>query len=738
MASAEGEGAVDDVIREKSRLVLELEDAKRQRLGGRRHVEHLATSVAVLESRIANWLRAEGRREDAVVSLISAASCLADARRRSEAKRILQRARELTALETVQAWIDHELESSGSERVPAAVFRLGLEHITDNKRLRIPQREAYMAARRHFSRTNEHAIIQLPVGCGKTGTMAILPFGIARGRVLVVTPNLEITRTVASNLNYDSAASFYRKTLVLRNGAGPATAILDSGANIHDSDSADFVVSNIQQLVAAKASKWLDRFPPDYFDMILIDEGHHNVAPSWQQVFGRFPEARVTSFTATPLRADGQEVEGQRIYRFPIAAAIREGYVRDLASRRLQPTELSFEYEGARQRLSLEAVLKLREKEWFSRGVALARECNEHIVDASLQCMQELRAAGEVRHQIIASACSIDHAKSIRSLYAERGYQADVIHSDLQEEEQTRIRHRLVSGEIDAIVHVQMLGEGADYPNLGVAAVFRPYRHMVPYVQFVGRVMRVAREDAPGHPDNRAFVVSHVGLNVDRWWDELKQFDTDDQLVLRGILNGEQEFLNPLGPAEVPPRRRFRPPMEVLEDVVERFLEVGFLEADAKALADDVVQALELRGVSFETLGLSREELEKRLLSQARPERTGEVRKAEVQPQRRRLEARRRLDERVRAGAKELLNELGMAIGGWQLTRHVLGHRPSHNLAAAIILINLEIQDLLGTGSKERDLLSLEELEEAHRHIDDIVDRIAAKVRGKSGGGDGA
>ena len=56
--------------------------------------------------------------------------------------------------------------------------------------------------------------------------------------------------------------------------------------------------------------KWLGKFAPDFFDVIVLDEGHHNVASTWKQTIEHFPEAKITSFTATLLRADGRKVEG--------------------------------------------------------------------------------------------------------------------------------------------------------------------------------------------------------------------------------------------------------------------------------------------------------------------------------------------------------------------------------------------------------------------------------------------
>src|SRR5207253_931402 len=134
----------------------------------------------------------------------------------------------------------------------------------------------------------------------------------------------------------------------------------------------------------------------------------------------------------------------------------------------------TFTYRGETRKHTLEEVLKLKEEQWFSKGVAMAPECNRSIVDHSIQCAEELRASGKAKHQVIAVACSIDHARAIRALYQERNYVADVIHSDLSEDEIDRVRNSLKSGQLEAVVQVQMLGEGADYPSLSVAAIFRP------------------------------------------------------------------------------------------------------------------------------------------------------------------------------------------------------------------------------------------------------------------------
>lgn len=61
-------------------------------------------------------------------------------------------------------------------------------NILTNTELGKLQIEAYVATYNHFATNKEttHAIIVLPTGCGKTGLISILPYGIAEGRVLLL------------------------------------------------------------------------------------------------------------------------------------------------------------------------------------------------------------------------------------------------------------------------------------------------------------------------------------------------------------------------------------------------------------------------------------------------------------------------------------------------------------------------------------------------------------------------
>lgn len=607
------------------------------------------------------------------------------------------------------------------------VFSTANADVEANELLREPQREAHRAVREHFEKSSEPGILQIPVGCGKTGIMATLPFGIARGRVLVITPNLTIRKGVTDALDITNRECFWTKARVLSDfTAGPWTAVLDGPqANMHDAIESDFVVTNVQQL-ASRADRWLPQFPSDFFDMILVDEGHHAPAESWQKVFRRFPDAKVISLTATPFRADQQQLHGELLYRFSFTKAMINGYIKQIHSRNVAPQELYFTYADDTRRHTLEEVLELREEAWFRRGVALSPECNRHIVEASIQQCNAMRAETGLKHQVIAAACSVDHARQVRALYEECGYKAAEIHSGMDEDEQEAILERLRTGGMDCIVQVQMLGEGFDHPRLSVAAIFRPFRSLAPYIQFIGRAMRVVQQNQPDHPDNQGHVVSHVGLNNDERWSEFRELDLEDQELIHGWVTGNEYDSEPgEGRGEGRPRR-FDGGMLVNDEILANFIDQAYLDpTDDRVLEEmldkEVAPGLQLRDVT------SIEQLRSALLARQASRSIDVPTAIPVSPQRRRQSARTRLNQRVGSVANRILEELCLSRTGRQLAKSVPGPMQP-NVQVVIRLLNSAVSAEVG---EERGEASHDDLKGAYDNLDAIGDQVRDSIAKK-------
>lgn len=610
----------------------------------------------------------------------------------------------------------------------SSVFATANADIEANPALRDPQREAHREVREHFAHRTDPAIVQIPVGCGKTGIMAILPFGIARGRTLVITPNLTIRKGVADAVDITSPQCFWTKCRVLSDfTAGPWMAVLDGpNANIHDAIESDFVVCNIQQL-ASQADRWLPQFPEDFFDMILVDEGHHAAAESWQKVFRRFPNAKVVSLTATPFRSDQQQLHGEIVYRYPFTRAMITGYIKQIHSRNVAPAELYFTYRDDTRRHTLDEVLELREEAWFRRGVALSTECNRHIVEASIQACDRMRAQTGIQHQIIAAACSVDHARQVAAIYNECGYRAAEIHSNMDEDAQDAVIERLRQGQLDCIVQVQMLGEGFDHPRLSVAAIFRPFRSLAPYIQFVGRVMRVVQEAAPDHPDNQGHIVSHVGLNNDARWAEFRELDLDDQALVRGWVAGNTDNDNDGEDNGEPRARRFDGGMLVNNEILTDFVEQTYLDPTDDRVLDELLNREVAPGIRVGDL-VDREQLRQRLLAQQAAAAPPAPAPIPVSPQRQRQSARTRVNDRTKSVGNRILADLDLPPRGHQLMA-VTGGRRQHNSAIVIRLLHAAINEAVGMDNNTRGEWTREQLSTIFERIDDLGDTVRDALR---------
>jgi superfamily II DNA/RNA helicase len=365
-----------------------------------------------------------------------------------------------------------------------------------------------------------------------------------------------------------------------------------------------------------------------------------------------------------------------------------------------------------------------RGEEWFSRGVALSDPCNVSIVDNSLEKLEGLRLSG-TKHQIIGVACSINHGQRIRSLYEERGYRTEIIHSKLDAHMQEEIIRDLKNGTLDCIVQVQMLGEGFDHPKLSVAAIFRPFRSLAPYIQFVGRILRVVVQNDPTHPDNYGHIVTHVGMNLDEQLKRFKQFENDDKAFWEEVTGGGE----PEPPHDVlsgQARMKLREDMVVNSEIVDRVFEEEFTTAEDA----DIVADLERK---FESLGLDpalAKDVVKKSAS-ARPQ----LRQSEagepfaVLPLKQWQESKKRLNEEAKRTANLLLNRCGLVQGGVEIPRKLKPNiGANNNFVAALQMVNELLDERIGNGRK-RAGWTVEEFRAAMRGLSEILDELTRQIK---------
>lgn len=593
------------------------------------------------------------------------------------------------------------------------VFQTAEPNIFSNNNLRRPQLEAYEKLVEYEGDDREIGVV-LPVGCGKSGLITITPFAFSSKRALVVAPGVKIAKQLVEDFTpSDANKCFYIKCKVLDGEPYPEPVpIRGKTANRTDMDESDVLITNIHQLAGAE-NKWLEQLPEDYVDLIMFDEGHHNVAASWTTLKNKFPAARIVNFSATPERADGQLMAGRIIYSFPVEEAIKEGYVKRLRAIVLNPKTLRYvrDDNGKEVTVSLEDVIKLGEDDTaFRRGIVTAPETLETIVVASINEMNRIREESkEKRHKIIACCLNYDHCIQVKEAYLKKGLKAEYIHSR-ESAKADSILEKLDNHELDVIVQVRKLGEGFNHKYLSVAAVFSVFTNLSPFVQFVGRIMRVVDERNPTSVNNQGTVIFHAGGNIHTRWSDFQKFSAADQAYFEHLFPVHGIDLGDAPEGVLDPNLEGSnfsqtKPIKVVEQTGLTAEEIPLLERDEEAAA------------AFEILkakGFTAEDFQAALL---KPIASTKLQKRQA--------ARISLYDTVANTVGKILGEKKINPKGRELDKRRIGKQ---NYAVVKGAIDKQIYTFVGRNSGERHEYSMDELEKIKTSYDILVEAAIREV----------
>ena len=205
--------------------------------------------------------------------------------------------------------------------------------------------------------------------------------------------------------------------------------------------------------------------PPN---LAVVDEAHHAVASSWQQIFEAYPDSFLLGLTATPQRLDGKGLEAQ----FDIMIEGPSGA--DLIERGfLSPYDYYAptlpDIETARTEQQAERVMDTPD---------IVGDMVEHY----------LRLA--VGQPGIVFAHSVAHSKHLVDAYQAYGVRAGHIDGDMSAAERERIDAMFRARDIDVLSNCSLLGEGYDVPGVVYCGLGRRTQSLSWYRQMVGRALR--------------------------------------------------------------------------------------------------------------------------------------------------------------------------------------------------------------------------------------------------------
>ena len=236
--------------------------------------------------------------------------------------------------------------------------------------------------------------------------------------------------------------------------------------------------------------KHLERFDPDQFDYIVIDEFHHAEARTYRRLLQYFTPKFLLGLTATPERSDGADLldlcGGNLLFRCDLAEGIRQGML------------CPFHYFGVPDEVDYRNI------PWRSTRF------DEEALTTAVATQSRARNALEQLEQrggdkAIAFCVSQRHAKFMADFFNQNGKRAVAVHSGAGSAPRTQSLEELQRGDIDIICAVDMFNEGVDLPELDTVMMLRPTESKILWLQQFGRGLRKSSEE------KRLKVIDYIG-----------------------------------------------------------------------------------------------------------------------------------------------------------------------------------------------------------------------------------
>lgn len=257
--------------------------------------------------------------------------------------------------------------------------------------------------------------------------------------------------------------------------------------------------------------QWLSRHYQELEErpsLIVIDEAHHAVAKTYEEVMNAYPNAKKLGVTATPCRLTKRgftDLFEVLLCSHSIPKFIKEGYLSDFDYISLNPnSEDQKKIDGLEKRAA--------DGDYNIAEMQEVLDCKPSI-ERLYQTIKDF-AAGK---KGIVYAINIEHAEHIAEYYREQGLAAVAISSKTPKEERRRTIELFKEGsagdkpycaslslittvgqdetpkEIQILVNVDLFGEGFDCPDVEFIQLARPTLSLAKYLQMVGRGLRVAK-----------------------------------------------------------------------------------------------------------------------------------------------------------------------------------------------------------------------------------------------------
>jgi superfamily II DNA or RNA helicase len=340
------------------------------------------------------------------------------------------------------------------------------EVVSDSRvSLRPYQADSIKHIREAYRQGLRRVLVSLPTGTGKTVVFSHFPRGLRmRKKLLILAHRDELLEQASAKLS----------------AAAPEVPVAIEQGQRHADPAARVVIASVPTLGRAQ-SKRLAALDPDDFSIIVVDEAHHAVAPTYRRIFDHFRlfdegERLLVGFTATPRRGDGLalgQIFQDIVYSRGIEEMIREEWLSPIIGWRVT-TDIDLDTVRVRHGDFVEAQL--------ARAVNVRRR-NDAVLGAYSKYASGRRA--------LVFCANVAHAQSMAKTFESAGIRALAVWGAMPRDERRAALDALRSGRVAVLTNCNLLTEGFDEPSLDCIVMARPTKSRLLYAQMIGRGTRL-------------------------------------------------------------------------------------------------------------------------------------------------------------------------------------------------------------------------------------------------------
>ena len=322
-------------------------------------------------------------------------------------------------------------------------------------------------------------MVQMPTGTGKTYVMASVVKWFLdyhdQGEVWIVAHRRELVEQMQQTLD--------RFCLVY----GEKEMVLKAKVRIRVL-SIQWLTRHVDELEKAGCTPGL----------IIVDEAHHAIAASYQDVFVRHQAAMKLGMTATPCRLAKKSFTGlfERLLVSPCTNDfIMRGY--------LSPYDYVVVGKSSTDQLVVDQL-----KGRGSDGDYAIKEMDEKLnIPQTIQRLYDSVKKYANGKKGIVYAIDILHAQAIAACYNALGLKSVALDSKTPAKKRQEMVEAFRRSEIDCLVNVNLFDEGFDCPDVEFIQMARPTLSLAKYLQMVGRGLRINKENK----DKVCMIIDNVG-----------------------------------------------------------------------------------------------------------------------------------------------------------------------------------------------------------------------------------